>query len=252
LRSPAREGLTSTHEKPVRGASSLLHSFSQDQIERRQYQRVEIQFPLWWLKDFKGNETVAGIGLEISGGGLQFLLEEKIELQCSLAFNIEDRRMRANVLVVQSAVCWYKERQWHRHRAKFVGLMNGDFDYITAFTEAYARKTSEGASAAAPRTLVVKPKPKQSVGSLESYDMLPLRVQETIVAKLVELKRLVPPHETRLALLAAHYGGIQPANDDNVFHQFFIRTRMNSPTGPLIFNTEVLVSDNGKDVVVRD
>jgi hypothetical protein len=243
-----------THEKSVPGAISLLHSFSQDQIERRQYPRVELQFPLWWLKDFKGNEAVAGIGLEISGGGLQFLLEEQIELQCSVAFNIQDRRMRANVLVVQSAVCSYRQKHWHRHRAKFVGLMNSDFDYIMAFTEAYARKASDGVSAAAVHVPIVKPKPKpkHSVGSLESYDMLPLRVQETIVRKLVELKRLVPPHETRLALLAAHYGGIQPANDDKVFHRFFIRTRMNSQAGAVVFNTEVLVGDNGQDVIVRD
>jgi hypothetical protein len=75
-----------THEMNVPGAMSLLHSFSQDEIERRQYRRVDLQFPLWWLKDFKGNAAVAGIGIEISGGGLQFLLEHKIEQQCSLAF----------------------------------------------------------------------------------------------------------------------------------------------------------------------
>jgi hypothetical protein len=245
------EGPTLTHEKSVPGAISLLHSFSQDQIERRQYQRVDVPFPLWWLKDFKGNEPIAGIGIEISGGGLQFLLEQQIELQCSLAFNIEDRRMRANVLVVQSAICLYKGKHWHRHRAKFVGLMNSDFDYIIAFTEAYARKTSPPAPGAAERLPPAK-KPKHSVGALESYDMLPLSIQETIVRKLVELKRIVRPQETRLALLAAHYGGIQPANDGNVFHRFFIRTRMNSQTGALVFNTEVLVSDNGEDVIVRE
>jgi hypothetical protein len=239
------------HKKSVPGAISLLHSFSQDQIEQRQYQRVEVQFPLWWLKDFKGEDAVPGIGIEISGGGLQFLLEEKIELQCSLAFNIGDRRMRANVLVVQSAVCVHKEKHWHRHRAKFVGLMNSDFDHIVAFTEACAKK-SRPAAGAAPRAPIQKPRSASFVGSLESYDMLPLRIQETIVRKLVELKRLVRPQETRLALLAAHYGGIQPANDGNVFHRFFIRTRMNSLSGALVYNTEVLISDNGQDVLVRE
>lgn len=237
-----------THEKTVPGGISLLHSFRQDEIERRQYQRVEVQFPLWWLKDFKGNEAIAGIGIEVSGGGLQFLLEQKIEHQCSLAFTIEGRRMRANVLVIESARYAHKGRQWHRHRAKFVGLMNSDFDFIIAFTEAFAR----GNKTPAELKPKARPRPKHSIGALESYDMLPLRVQETIVSRLVELKRMVRPREIRLALLAAHYGGIQPASDGNVYHRFFIRTRMNAQTGALVFNTEVLVSDDGEDVIIRD
>ena len=245
------EGATLPHEKSVPGAISLLHSFSQDEIERRQYPRIAVQFPLWWLKDFKGNDVVAGIGIEISGGGLQFLLEEQIEFQCSLAFNVEDRRMRANILVIQSAPVAYKGKPWHRHRVKFVGLMNSDFDYIMAFTEAYAEKAPD-APGAVRRSPLAKPKSKSSIGSLESYDMLPLHVQDTIVRKLVELQRLVKPHETRLALLAAHYGGIQPSTEGNVFHRFFIRTRMNSHSGAIVFNTEVLISDNGRDVVVRE
>ena len=139
------------HERTVRLAASLLHSFSQDEIERRQYERVDLRFPLWWLKDFKGNDVVPGIGIEISGGGLQFLLEHKVD-QCSLAFLINDRRMRANILVVQSADCTYEGRQWYRHRAKFVGLMSNDFDYITAFTDACAQRPLKAAASHAQRS----------------------------------------------------------------------------------------------------
>jgi hypothetical protein len=239
-------------EKTVAGAISLLHSFTQDQSERRQYQRVELQFPLWWLRDFKDNEAIPGIGIEISGGGLQFILEQKIELQCALAFVLEERRMRANVMIVQSGVCTYKGQEWHRHRAKFVGLMNSDFDFIVAFADAHAPHRSDQAAGSAARLPLARPKSKHSVGVLESYDMLPLRLQEMIVRKLVDLKRMVRPQEIRLALLAAHYGGIQPATDGSVFHRFFIRTRMQSKTGPLVYNTEVLISDNGEDIIVRD
>jgi hypothetical protein len=239
-------------EKTQPGAISLLHSFSQDQIERRQYQRVEVQFALWFLKDFKGTEAIAGIGIEISGGGLQFILEQKIEQQCSLAFVTDNRRMRANVLIVQSVVCSYKGQEWNRHRAKFVGLMSGDFDAIIAFTEAHAQNKPKDGAGPAQRRPPGRPKSKHSVGSLESYDMLPLRIQDAIVRRLVDLKRMVRPQETRLALLAAHYGGIQPASDGNVYHRFFIRTRMNAKTGPLVYNTEVLVSDDGEEVLIRD
>jgi hypothetical protein len=236
------------HRQPIPGALSHLHSFSQDAVERRQYNRVEIQFPLWLLKDGRGDEPVPGIGIEISGGGLQFLLELTVENQCSLAFELNNHRMRANVMVVQSASCEFRERTWQRYRAKFVGLMNSDFDHIIAFTNAHAQQP-DSAAAPAPRPARSL---KRSVGAVESYDMLPLRIQEMIVRKLVQLKRLAPPLEVSLALLAAHYGGIQPASDGNVFHRFFIRTRMNGKDGPVVYNTEVLVSDDGKDLIFRE
>jgi hypothetical protein len=234
--------------QPIPGALSLLHSFSQDAVERRQYNRVEIQFPLWLLKDVRGEEPVPGIGIEISGGGLQFLLELTIENQCSLAFELNNHRMRANVMVIQSASCEFRGRTWQRYRAKFVGLLNSDFDLIIAFTSARVQPNAVAAPALRPAST----NPKKSVGALESYDMLPLRIQEMIVRKLVQLKRLVAPLEVRLALLAAHYGGIQPASDGYVYHRFFIRTRMNTKTGVVVYNTEVLVSDNGKDLIVRE
>jgi hypothetical protein len=234
--------------QPVPGALSLLHSFGQDAVQRRQYNRVEIQFPLWLLKDVRGEEPVPGIGIEIAGGGLQFLLELTIENQCSLAFELSDRRMRANVMVVQSASCEFRGRTWQRYRAKFVGLLSRDFDLIIAFTSAHAQPNPVAAPALRPAGT----NPKKSVGAIESYDMLPLRIQEMIVRKLVQLKRLVAPLEIRLALLAAHYGGIQPTSDGYVYHRFFIRTRLNTKTGVVVYNTEVLVSDDGKDLIVRE
>jgi hypothetical protein len=65
------------------------------------------------------------------------------------------------------------------------------------------------------------------------------------------MKRLRRPRETRLALLAAHYGGMLPATE-TVYHRFFIRTRMNGLTGTTVFNTEILVSDDGTSLVARE
>ena len=46
------------------GIGSLLHSFSDDQLERRQYPRVPLRFELWWLKDLRGSRPEPGIGIE--------------------------------------------------------------------------------------------------------------------------------------------------------------------------------------------
>jgi hypothetical protein len=250
------------NRRPAAGAEHLLHSFSQDQKERRQYRRVEVQFPLWWLKDSKG--SVPGIGIEVSGGGLQFLLEHRLDEKCSLAFQITDRRMRANIMTVQSADFAHEGRDWQRYRAKFVGLLEADFHFIIAFTDNHAKHTAAAFTdnnGKQPDEAALRPLqppvrdttgPKMSVGSLESFDMLPTHVQEEIVQMLVDMKRLVSPRGSRLALLGAHYGGIQGGNNGENYHRFFIRTRVNLDEGHVVYNTEVLVSDDGLKVLVRE
>ena len=113
----------------------LLHSFTGDETERRQYRRVPLQFPLWWLKDRKVDNPVPGIGIEISGGGLKFLLQNRIaRIACSIAFRVSDRCMRANISIIHSVEVVFKGQAWQQYSAKFEGLMNTDFDFVVAFT----------------------------------------------------------------------------------------------------------------------
>jgi hypothetical protein len=208
------------------GIGSHLHSFLDDERqERRQYPRVELRFALWWLKDLRGSEPVPGLGIEISGGGLQFLLHQKIGSQCSLAFEISGRRMRACVDVLHASEIVFEEQPWHHYRAKFVGLMEADYIIISGLAQ--------------------RPMTDLSIASHQSYDMLPVPIQEQIIDKLVGMKRLAPQPKSGRAHLAAHYTGVEHANDGKLFHRFFIRSHMQSPTGAFVFNTEALISDDG-------
>jgi hypothetical protein len=214
------------------GIGSHLHSFADDERhERRQYPRIERRFAVWWVKDLRGSEPVPGVGLEVSGGGLQFLLRRTIGRQCSLAFDIDGRRMRASVDVLQSTEIVFEGQQWQRHRAKFVGLMEADYAFIKGLAQDTAREIS--------------------VGAHQSYDMLPAAIQERIVAKLVEANRLTPATSPAATHLAAYYAGIEDAGDGNVCHRFFIRSRLDSPAGALVFNTEVFIGDDGSTVELR-
>jgi len=208
------------------GIGSNLHSFADDERqERRQYPRVELRFALWWLKDLRGSEPMPGLGIEISGGGLQFLLHQKIGNQCSLAFEINGRRMRASVDVLHAAEIVFEGQPRQHYRAKFVGLMEADYDFITGLTQ--------------------RPVQELSIASHQSYDMLPVPTQERIVSQLVGMKRLAPQPVSGRPHLAAHYAGIEHAKDGTPFHRFFIRSHMQSQTGAFVFNTEVLISDDG-------
>jgi hypothetical protein len=214
------------------GIGSDLHSFAEDdRVERRQYPRLSLRFALWWLKDLRGSEPVPGLGIEISGGGLQFLLRKKTADECSLAFEIHGRRMRASVDVLHSAQTMFEGGPWHHHRAKFVGLIQADFDFLMRQVDGEAKALS--------------------AASHQSYEMLPQHIQEQIVAKLAGIKRLAPCADGTLPHLAAHYAGKEPAKDGDFFHRFFIRSHMQSPGGAFVYNTEVWVSDDGSSVRIR-
>jgi hypothetical protein len=220
----------------------IFHDFSGDAAERRQYRRINLHFPLWWMKDVKADAAVAGIGLEISGGGIQFLLQEPItQRACTIAVQIKDRRMLANIVIILAAEVVYEEQTWLHHRAKFLGLRDTDFDYIMALT---SERIPAGAAAM---------KGQASGGAVESYEMLPISIKEDIVRTLVSMKRLARPRETQLASLVAHYGGLQPADKGTAaFHRFSIRTKMNSARGELVFDTHFLISEDGTKVIVRE
>jgi hypothetical protein len=56
---------------------------------------------MWWLKDRTVANVVPGIGIDISAGGLKFLLELRTaQTECSIGFHINDRRMRANIEII--------------------------------------------------------------------------------------------------------------------------------------------------------
>lgn len=213
------------------GIGSHLHSFADDERqERRQYERVELRFALWWLKDLRGSEPIPGVGIEISGGGLQFMLRHKIASQCSLAFEINGRRMRASADVLHADEIVFEAQPWQHCRAKFVGLVEADYNFIVG--------------------LAGRPAREMSIASHQSYDLLPVLVRETIVAKLAETKRLAPCDPAQ-AHLAAHYAGTEAAKDGSVFHRFFVRSHVQSPEGTFVYNTEALVSDDGTVVKLR-
>lgn len=292
----------------------LLHNFNAKQGERRQYRRFLLQYAVWWLKDRKLENPVAGLGTEISAGGLQFMLQAQIpQTDCTVVLEVNGRRMRANIALVQTAEVAYKGQAWKQYSAKFVGLLNADFDFILALTDKLTAdpatklqsaqdvqpveapfvpiepvqvvrpvqtaqpaqpdsvppssdsrqaangdaSTDEGASQyvqfgkLVPRVAKhLKSKRSLSVGALASFDMLPSSVQEEIVVKLVDMKRMMP-RQSGTPAMAPHYAGTQLAEDGSRFHRFFIRTRMSSAADPVVWNTEILISDDATILLVR-
>jgi hypothetical protein len=195
----------------------------------------------------------------VAGGGMQFMLELRHQIStdvCCLAFQIRDRKVRANVRILRTEEILYKSQLWQRFNAKFDGLLSNDFDFIVSLSDQKShRQPGERSAATAARSVPKSPptKSRTSIGNLDSYNMLPSRLKEQIVEMLVGMKRVAPVLDANLALMAAHYGGIQAAAEgDMPYHRFSIRTKMNSEKGAFVFDTQFLVSDDGATVLVHE
>ena len=240
--------------------NNLLHEFKADGRERRQYVRLRLKFAMWWLQDGRVDMVVPGIGVDISAGGMQFMLDIDHPIAgnvCNIAFKIQNRKMRANVRKMRTEEVLFEGNVMRRYDVQFEGLLSNDFDFVLSLTEGTPKipdnaKTAVGLrSGTTARSLGLQP--KTSIGDLTSYDALPSHVKERIVSMLVTMKRMNPQTNVALALMAAHYGGRQEAAHGAApYHRFSIRSKMNSEKGAFVFTTLFLVSDDGASVIVRE
>jgi hypothetical protein len=235
-----------------------FHDFRHNISERRQYQRIALTFPMFWLP--KSKPPVAGVGIELSGGGLQFLLQEEgSHGPASIAFQVHDRRIRAEVLVLGSSLDKYKGQFWQRYRSQFVGLLETDFDFILALTEGKAGQAGQpGQAGGAVPSLVDlaaserTQQPKTSVANTYSFELLPEDTRDRIVKTLIDMKRLPQGLRPGQVPMALHYAGTLPANGGRIFHRFSVRSRMSSAAGSHVFATNFLISDDGRKIIVRE
>jgi hypothetical protein len=230
-----------------------------DGEKRRQYVRLRLKFAMWWLQDGRVDMVVPGIGVDISAGGMQFMLDIDHPIAgnvCTIAFKIQTRKMRANVRVVRTGDVLFEGYVMRRYDVQFEGLLSNDFNFLMSLTEGTPKipdnaKTAVGLrSGTTARSLDLQP--MASVGDLTSYDALPSHVKEQIVSMLVTMKRMTPVTHVAHALMAAHYGGRQEAANGAPYHRFSIRSKMNSEKGAFVFTTLFLVRDDGASVIVRE
>jgi hypothetical protein len=225
-----------------------FHDFRVSGSERRQYPRLSLTFPMCWFSGEIGG--VEGLGIEISAGGIQFLLKRELpKRQCSIAFQINDRKMQATVSIVRTTQVMHENGEWTCYGAKFEGLLESDFDCIVALSGSRVEPHSEaGADVTAPP--LGQAQPAVSISALQSSDeLLPEITRERIVEILVGMGRLQVVQDLYLALIALHYVGIHPSAEGDVqYHRFSIRTKRNTADGRVVYNTHFLVSDDGSKI----
>ncbi|HTU82293.1 MAG TPA: PilZ domain-containing protein, partial [Candidatus Acidoferrales bacterium] len=160
--------------------------------DRRQYKRRAGAFHVWWQAGPSTENVRPGIGLDLSPNGLMFIIPDKIPAtEFNLLLGVEDRKIPVRVRYVRGDAVQHNGAPWNRYMGEFTGIAADDWDRIVRYVNHEA-----------------EPKDRRKMQNQEmhkqpddAYRLLPLAIQNKIVAILVSKRRLAPPNPGQPPLL---------------------------------------------------
>jgi hypothetical protein len=157
--------------------------------DRRGAKRVRKRYPMAWIKD---GVPVSGVGLEISEKGLLFASRETPPAgPVDVAIDINGKEVRARLKVARQGTLERDGAHWALIAAIFEAIGADDWDAVVRFCR------NRGT---APNRAVDELHAKAGQDD-DAYRLLPLRVQERVVAALVAAGRLAPATDPKNPLL---------------------------------------------------
>jgi hypothetical protein len=196
---------------------------------RRTADRVRKRFPVAWLRD---GELVRGIGLEISEKGVLFASKDAPPgPEVDVALELGGRRVRARLRIARQGPMARDGVDWVVVAGVFAGIAADDWDAIVRF----CKNVPEPANKAAAELSAL------ASADDDAYRLLPLRIQQRIVAALVAAGRLAPGSDARNPLLRISYTG----NPRPGTHRFAVHSRRAHDGDVLQFDSSVTVDDAG-------
>ncbi len=215
--------------------NELVKRLGATKADRRTANRVRKRYQMAWIKD---GTPVAATGLEISEKGLLFASRESpVGSELDVALELRGRNVRARLKVVRHGTVARDGVEWAMIAAVFAGIAADDWDAVVRFCgnrpDPKNKATAEIAA--------------KSGEDDDAYRLLPLRVQERVVALLVEAGRLAPGSGAKNPLLRLSYSGTTPAGA----HRLAVHSRRMSDDDVLQFDSMLTVDDDGKVTLDR-
>jgi hypothetical protein len=198
--------------------------------DRREAERVRKRYPMAWLR---GGTLVPGMGLEISEKGILFATKEAPPKSDTLdvALDLDGRRVRARVTIARQGTMAHGGTDYAVVAGVFQGIAADDWDAVVRFCKGIA----DPGNKAADELTALAGTPD------DAYRLLPLKVQERIVALLVAAGRLAPDGDAKNPLLRMHYVGKTRTGQ----HRLSVHSRRNVDGEALTFDSLMTVDDAG-------
>ncbi len=187
-------------------------------------------FPVAWL--VADHVQKPGKGLEISGKDVVFMLNERPPgKDFNILLQIRGRRIPVRVEVVHEEI----SQGGHRFGCKYMGLKADDWDAINR----YVNDEPEPENKAADELKEQQHKPD------DAYRVIPMAVQEKLVAILVQTNRLEPPAEGQAPALRMNYLGASKKADGTKLHNVTIHSRRQINDEWVAFDTQFRIDEAG-------
>jgi PilZ domain len=201
--------------------------------DRRQYKRRAGAFHMWYKPPT--GEPRPGIGLELSPNGLMFMMPEKLpSTEFNLILRLNDVQMPVRVRTARTDTVQHHGKPWVRYMCEFVGIAADNWDrlvrYVNNEEETPDRRKMQNQEMA-----------KQD----DAYRLLPMVVQERIVAKLVQHNMLELPPPGQSPLLKIFYGGLVSKPGELAVHRVNVHSRIQLKDELMAYDTRFLVTENG-------
>jgi hypothetical protein len=207
--------------------NELTKLFSGQKKERRHSPRKKVRFNIAWIK---GKEMIPGIGMEISLNGCLVAFKSPPE---SSDFDIVmdiGRKVRCRLKTARKGTLLRESQQWTLLGCSFSGIAADDYDALVRFCK--GQKESENKAA---RELASMDKTD------DAYRMLPMRVQQQVLAVLVRMGRLEMPQANQQPLLRMSSIGME-----NGKHKLAVHSRISQGHGDTqTFDTVIVIDDSG-------
>ena len=215
--------------------NELVKRLTGGKPDRRGAARVRVHFPLAWLR---GTELVAGHGLEISEKGVLFATREAPPgPQVDVAMELGKRRVRARLTIERSGPITREGVEWSLIAADFQGIAADDWDAVVRF----CKRRPDPANKAAGELAAL------AGTDDDAYRLLPLRVQQHVVAVLIQAGRLAAGSDAKNPLLRMSYGGTTRTGA----HRLLVHSRRNDDDEVLLFDSVLTVDDAGNVTLDR-
>jgi len=212
--------------------NEIVRWMSDRKTDRRTADRKKVQFALGWMR---GEETVSGVGTEISLNGLLFATKSAPKTPSfNIVMTVAGRRMKARLSTVRTETATREGTVWTMLACTFEGIAADDYDAIVRFI-----RDEPDPDAGQKDT-------HPTYGADDAYRMLPMPVQEQIVRVLIDVKRLAPNTDPRNPLLRMKY-----QNSKNGKHRFAVHSRISVSDEIYSYDSIFVVDDHGIVVLER-
>jgi hypothetical protein len=204
--------------------------------DRRQYKRRPGAFHLWYLPPTPGSEPRPGIGLELSPNGLMFMMPEQLpSTEFNLVLRLHDTKIPVRVRTARTDIVQHQGKPWTRYMGEFVGIAADNWDRLVRYVNNEAETPDR-------RKMQNQEMAKQD----DAYRLLPLAIQQKIIAKLVQQNKLEAPPPGQTPLVKIFYGGLISKPGQPVVHRVNVHSRIQLKDELMAYDTRFLVGEDGE------